>query len=238
MEEQRQKGEVVKCIVVRCSYSKCIFAHIVPRKGVDEENVVVDMTLNDLDWLGHTRLILKSDGEPSIRAVVRRTIGLAKAECRDIQQISKEESAAYDSQSNGLTEVGVRLVRGVFRTLKLCIEDRIDKLIPSDHPLVSWLLEHTYHILNVMVKGEDGITPWHRARGRPFRQPLIGFGESILYRFPAKGPRHAPAGNMGPLGDEGIFLGFHRSSNSYVVSTNDGRCIVARAVTRRTERER
>ena len=183
-------------------------------------------------------VILKSDGEPSIQAVVRRTVGLAKAECRDIQQISKEESAAYDSQSNGLTEVGVRLIRGIFRTLKLCLEDRINKLIPVDHPLVAWMLEHTYLVLNVMVKGEDGITPWHRARGRPFRQPLIGFGESVLYRFPAKGPRHAPEGNMGPLGAEGIFLGFHRSSNTYIVGASDGQFVRARAVTRRAERER
>ena len=56
MEEKRKKGEVVKCIVIRCSYSKCIFAHIVPRKGLDEENVVVDMILNDLD--GSATLVL------------------------------------------------------------------------------------------------------------------------------------------------------------------------------------
>ena len=52
MEEKRQKGEAVKCIEVRCSYSACVFAHIVPRKGVDEDNIVVDMILNDLDSLG------------------------------------------------------------------------------------------------------------------------------------------------------------------------------------------
>ena len=90
MEDKRQKGEAVKCIVVRCSYSKCIFAHVIPRKGLDEENIVVSMVLSDLEWLGHSRLILKSDGEPSIRAVVRRVTGLAKAECRDIQQIGTE----------------------------------------------------------------------------------------------------------------------------------------------------
>ena len=238
MEEQRKKGKVVKCIIMRCSYTKCIFAHVVPRKGVDEENVVVDMVLNDLDWLGHTRVILKSDGEPSIKAVVRRTIGLAKSECRDLQQISKEESAAYDSQSNGLTEVGIRLIRGIFRTIKLCTEDRVDKFIPVDHPLIAWMLEHSQHVLNVMVKGEDGITPWHRARGRPFRQPLISFGAIVLYRFPTKGPRHAPHGNMGPLGDEGVFLGFHKSQNSYVIGTKDGSCVFTRSITRRAERDR
>ena len=43
---------------------------------------------------------------------------------------------------------------------------------------------------------------------------------------------------MGPLGAEGVFLGLHRSSNSYVVATSDGKCVRTRAVTRRPERER
>ena len=238
MEEKLDSGEAVKCLVVRCSHTKCVFAHVVPKKGIDGENIAVDMILNDLEWLGHTRIILKSDGEPAIRAVVRRTINLAKAECRDIQQISKEESASYDSQSNGSTEIGVRIIRGMFRTIKLCLEDRIDKAIPFDHALTSWMIEHASLVVNAMSKGEDGITPWHRARGRPFRQPLLGFGESVLYKFPPKGPRHAPEGNMGPLGAEGIFLGLHRSTNSYLVATNDGGCVHARSVTRRPEQDR
>ena len=238
LEEARTKGEAVKCLVVRCSWTKCVFAHIVPQKGLDEENIAVDMLLSDLEWLGHTRMILKSDGEPSVQALVRRTIGLAKSECRDLKQISKEESAAYDSQSNGLTEIGVRLIRGVFRTLKVCLEDRVDKSIPIDHALVAWLLEHTCLVLNVMGRGEDGITPWHRARGRPFKQQLVGFGERVLYRFPAKGPQHAPGGNMGPLGDEGVFLGYHRSSNTFMVGTKDGGLVRARGVARRNEAER
>ena len=137
VEEARRRGKVVKCLVVRCSYTKCVFAHIVPQKGLDEENIAVDMLLADLEWLGHAWMILKSDAEPSVQALVRRTIGLAKSECRDLKQISKEESAAYDSQSNGLTEIGVRLIRGVFRTLKVCLEDRVDKHIPIDHALVA-----------------------------------------------------------------------------------------------------
>ena len=92
----------------------------------------------------------------------------------------------------------MRIVRGVFGISKFCLEDRIDKTIPFDHPMAAWMLEHTSLIVNAMSKGEDGITPWHRARGRPFRQPLLGFGENVLYKFPAKGPRHAPEGEHGP----------------------------------------
>ena len=43
---------------------------------------------------------------------------------------------------------------------------------------------------------------------------------------------------MGPRGAEGIFLGIHRSSNSYLIGTSDGQCTRARAITRRPERER
>ena len=129
-------------------------------------------------------------------------------------------------------------MRGVFRTLKRCVGDRTDKVILVDHPLVAWLLERTRLVFDVVAQGDDGTTPWHRARGRPFRQPWIGFGESILYRSPRKAPRHAPEGNTAPLQDGGIFLGLHRSSNSYIVCTKEGRCIYARAVTRRAEQER
>ena len=39
-----------------------------------------------------------------------------------LKRLTNENSAAYGSQSNGGTEVGVKLVRGLFRTLKLCLE--------------------------------------------------------------------------------------------------------------------
>ena len=48
LEEARTKGEAVKCLVVRCSWTKCVFAHIVPQKGLDENNVACDFVLGDL----------------------------------------------------------------------------------------------------------------------------------------------------------------------------------------------
>ena len=52
-------------------------------------------------------------------------IGLAKVESKTCAQLIKEQSAVYDSQPNGGTEVGVRLVRGLLRTAKLCPEARV-----------------------------------------------------------------------------------------------------------------
>ncbi len=78
---------------------------MVPQKGLDENNVACDFVLGDIEWLGRTRLIMKSDNEPAVKAVVVWVIELAKVECNDFDQISKEQSAAYGSQPSGGTKV-------------------------------------------------------------------------------------------------------------------------------------
>ena len=222
LESARATGTVVKCILARCSITKMLFAHVVPQKGVDEDMYVARLVSDDIAWLGHSKAIIKGDNEPALQALIRRVIDMSKAECKTIDSLSREESAPYDSQSNGSTETGVRLIRGLFRTTELCLEARVQKVIPVNHALVPWILEHAALLLNTMVRGQDGATPWARARGRPFRQQLVGIGESVLYKFPAKGPRSDPMGNMGPKWGEGIFLGYNRDSNTFVVSSDEG----------------
>ena len=51
IEMARARGELVKCIIVRCSLSKALFAHFVPHKGVDEQNFIADMILSDVQRL-------------------------------------------------------------------------------------------------------------------------------------------------------------------------------------------
>ncbi len=234
--ELRKKGKMVKCVLVRCFLTKALFAHVVPYKGPGEDDFVADLLVKDVAWLGHTRLTLKADGEPALQALVRRLLELAKVQCH-LEQLLKEDPAAYDSRSNGGTEIGVQLIRGLFRTHKLCLEERINKFIPVDYPVLAWLLQHTCLLLNACVRGDGGLTAWARVRGRPFRQQLLGFGEVVLYKFPLKGPRHQPDGNMGATGGEGIFVGYDRQSNTFMVETEAGP-VRARSVTRRPERDR
>ncbi len=84
------------------------------------------------------------------------------------KRLPKEGPAKYDSQSNGGVEVGVMLVRCLFRTLRLCLGSHIGRFMPINHAVVSWLLGHTCLILNVRSRGTDGITHWERVKGRPF----------------------------------------------------------------------
>ena len=221
-EEARKKGEIIKCIVVRCTKSKVVLGHVVPCKGADEDDYVSRLIADDLNWFGYVAVILKSDNEPALQALVTRVIEIAKIELKDLEKLSREEPAKYDSQSNGATEVGVMLLRGLFRTIKLCLEARLGGYVPITHAVIPWLLEHTALILNTAVRGEDGLTPWTRVRGRPFGQQMLGFCEGVLHKIPGKGPQHNPDGNMGTRWRESIFVGYSRTSNVYMTINEDG----------------
>lgn len=174
----------------------------------------------------------------AIQALARRAIELAKVELKDMEQASKEDPVAYDSMTNGGTEIGVQRIRRLLRTSKLCLEQRLDKQIPVDHPMIAWLMEHAQLLLIAVVRGADGLTAWKRIRGRAFGQPLDGIGESILYKHPAKGRHHDPQGNVGPQGGEGVFVGFNRTNHTSTISLESGQLVAARSVTRRPDRER
>ena len=118
IDEARRSGRIVKCIAVRCLASKSLFGHVVPVKGDDEEHYVAKLIVADIEWLGHTRVILKSDNEPSILALRRRVARMLKMN-ESFVNVQEENPVAYDSQSNGGIEVGIRIIRGFYRTLKL-----------------------------------------------------------------------------------------------------------------------
>ncbi len=155
-------------------------------------------------------------------SIVKRALETIKCEVKDIESAGVERSHPYDSKSNGATEIGVKIIRGMHRTLRLCLERRIGREVPPGHPLTAWLLEHTAILLNIRARGEDGKTPWERARGRPFGLKLYGFGEQVFWRLPSKGPQHDEQGNMSARMLRGVFLGYHRTSNSYLVMNEDG----------------
>ena len=123
------------------------------------------------------------------------------------------------------------LIRGLFRTLKLALEARIEKSIPIGHALVPWLIEHTALLLNIKSSGQDGLTPWARVRGRPFSQQILCYAEQVLYKLPSKGPLSQPYGNMGAQQFEGMFVGYNRRSITFTVITAEGK-VEARSMTR------
>jgi len=242
LEEARAEMKIMKCIAIRCPESKAIFAHNVPVKGRDEDNYVAGLTAADVQFLGHVKVILKTDNEPALLALATAALLNIRIDAQKdespVRSVSIEHSAEHESQSNGGTECGIRAVRCQFRTLKLCLEERIGQKIPPTHPLSAWLVEHPALLLNAKAAGEDGKTAWARLRGRDCGQKLLGFSEAVMYKQPPKGPQHDIEGNMGARMFPGTMLGYSRLSNTYLVATEEGAVIRIRSDLRRPEVDR
>ncbi len=114
IEAKRKSGDIVKCVVVRCYETKCVFGHVIPQKGSDEDGFTVNLITGDIGWLGHTKLILKTDQEKSLVSLVSRALLTLRVQVTDLESVTVEHSQAYDSQASGGTEVGVRAFRGLY----------------------------------------------------------------------------------------------------------------------------
>ena len=106
LEYEAAGDNAEKLLVVRGDRSKAIFGHVVLKKGIDEKVFAVDSVLEDVEWLGYTKLTLKSDNEPAIV----KLLGEALRELRinAVSQILEDHPPGYDPQANGAAEVGVQ----------------------------------------------------------------------------------------------------------------------------------
>ena len=103
VDRLRREGKIIKCILVRCWETKNIFAHVVPRKGADEEGYTASLVAADIAWIGHQKLILKTDNEASIKALMKQVMDVMRTVHPNVENVTAEHPAPYDSQSNGGT---------------------------------------------------------------------------------------------------------------------------------------
>ena len=68
---ENEHKEALKVLVLYCSSTKCMFAHAVPQKGVDPDGYVVEQIKNDILWLGHAQVAVRSDNEPALLSNIR-----------------------------------------------------------------------------------------------------------------------------------------------------------------------
>jgi hypothetical protein len=98
----------------------------------------------DVEFMGHVKVILKTDNGPALLALATASLLNIRIDAQkdesSVQNVSIEHSAEYESQSNGGTECGIRAVRGIFRTIKVCLEERVGQKIPPTHALSAWLV--------------------------------------------------------------------------------------------------
>ena len=115
LQDDRQQRKIMKCLIVRCHESKALFAHCIPCKGADEEKYVVSLVTSDVAFMGHVKLILKSDNEAALLTRVRAALEEIRCQVPDVTHATSEEAAAYESPSNGGTECGIREVNAALQ---------------------------------------------------------------------------------------------------------------------------
>ena len=97
-------------LVIKDRRYRKIWAHMLPSKGLEQPYGVKSL-LRALTIMGYKRVILKSDQEPAIKALV------AKAAAEWTGEAIPEISPKGESTSNGEIERAVQEVQGFARTL-------------------------------------------------------------------------------------------------------------------------
>jgi hypothetical protein len=221
----------IKVLVAKCHLTKCLFAHVVPQKGMDPENYAVERLKRDILWLGHTKVILKSDNERAILALLRNTLKSLRVE--HLESAQEAHPAAYDPSSTGSVEVACKSVGGLVSTMRACLEARLRQRVGVQHCVFEWLVEHAAWTHTIRMRQSDGITAYQRLRGMAFGLRMVGFGESCLYKIPKKKPEANLEGKLGSKWKDGVFLGYSRDSNEYVLWSVEDKTVTVSSANQR-----
>ena len=155
---------------------------VAPRKGAVQRTA--ERLVEDIKAWGLKRFVLKSDQEPSIKALRMKVIKFLGTEF----EVVPEASAVDEHESNGTMERAVHAIGGSVRTLKVATEQSCNISIGAESPALLRMIEYASAVLNRFEVGADGNTPYGRLRGKPFRMKLPNFGESVYFKPLNQGP--------------------------------------------------
>jgi len=215
-------------LVVRELKTGMMQGMIVGKKGVGD-SWVEQRIANFMNGFGYKKVILRSDNENSIVALRRKIANLVSA------QVLQEDSIQGESQTNGLAEVGVKILEGMIRTLKIAVETRIGEQLESSSVLLAWLAEHAAVVYNRCAVMADGRSPWQRAYGKASTMPLLPFGEKVLYKPLKRTGDHK--NSLQAKFNFAFYLGSRTRSGEHFVGTSEG-VVRCRDVRRLTEDKR
>ena len=155
--QEADRDDKTTMIVLKDRESRAMFTHICLCKGPNDV-WIVDQLVSDINGMGHTEVVVKTDGEPAL-------VKLMEA----VQEKRKHPSIpmhppAYDPQSNGAIEKGVGDSMGQIRAIKIGLERRIKARIGAEWPIMQWIVEYAGVTLTWFQVGHDGRTAHRRLR--------------------------------------------------------------------------
>ena len=172
---QDEEDGTVSVLVIHDERSGCVFAGVT-RKGVDVYST--HLVVEALRFLGRTKVILMTDGEPSIKS-------LAEAAAKEWGNETRLMTAPRDSHaSNGLAERAILEVSRQTRTVVNAFEHRY----PNTNVTVTsqwypWLVRHSAWLITRYLVKVDGKTPYERLRGREYKGQVVEPFEVVHYKI-------------------------------------------------------
>ena len=200
-----EDGRAKPILVVKDSRTSSVAATFVDAKGPTP--YAVKYFTNFLKSLGYKRVVMQSDGEPSIVALKTAAADAAGIEC------VPRESPVGEHQANGLVENACKEIKRQVRVARSALEEKVGRPLSDSDPVLAWLPRHVGDLMNRYKKGTDGKTPESRRTGKQWRKPAISYGERLYYRMVGENVRGLKVGR---------YIGHHGRTGSLLVITADG----------------
>ena len=163
-------------LVLRDRDTRLTCSFLVKERGATDDYVIKRGVafIKELGCEG-TSLILKSDQESSVQAVVAKLI-----KAREGLVALPENSPVRSSGSNGIIERAIKDVEGQIRAMKCALDKRLGIDIRGVSNILPWLVKCASVLLNRYLVGEDGKTSHERSRGKTSKMLGFEFGETVL----------------------------------------------------------
>ena len=118
-----------------------------------------------------------------IDKVLRRT---GKSGVVEAYEPVPEYSAVGASPSNDRAKSAVQTIQDQLRTLKSALESRIDTRVPSDRPVMRWLVRHSANVLDLFKVHGDGNTAYQSLHGSKCSDKVVEPGDQVFFSSPKK----------------------------------------------------
>ena len=203
----------------------CLRAVAVPTKATGAlDDYLAKCVVGFCDRLALGNVELKSDNEPTIKALKQRAVAIRMKEKGEAVKTFVREGSVKDSASMGAVESTIRWWQVKARTLRLDVERRFGKMTTPDDILWLWAVRHASWLMEKHRVRGDGLTSHFAAFGTGYTGEVVPFGEVCLFKVPMSSTRQIGTDTRAQKADstftKGMWVGKHDRSDDHVFLTS------------------
>ncbi len=217
VEDEQLSDKCLPILVHKFGPDRWLSSHVVKKKGPDPWAVAI--AAHDLALSGLQKLVYKSDGEPSIKALKAAVVRKLR-ESSGAVDVQFEESGVGESQGNAMVERAIWEVESMARTLVHAAQELHGVKFELTHPIRVFAVEYASQLINRGQRAiKDNRTAYELRKGRPYRRKLPPFAEAVMFLKVAPTKRRRKYEDRWATG---IYLGLVERSNMLLVGTPEG----------------